>query len=467
MNDLAAERLQNDPRIIEARRLVLAALAEHKQTLTDVRPPQKERATNYEQLVQDFADLRGGPLYFPYLGSGFGNGCLVELNDGSVKYDLISGIGVHGFGHSHPLLVSAGFDAAIQDTVMQGNLQQNVESADVSLLLLEAATREGSSRLAHVFLSTSGAMANENALKIAFQKHHPASRVLAFEHAFGGRTLALAQLTDKADYRQGLPTTLAVDYVPFLDPAEPKASGERAVRALRSHLDRYPGQHAVMCLELVQGEGGYNAGTREFFLPLLDLLKQHDITVWFDEVQTFGRSSSPFAFQTLGLGEYADVVTVGKMTQVCATLFTPALKPKPGLISQTFTGATSSLFAARAILNELLNGDYFGPTGQIAKLSNYFVSKLKDLASRRPGWVQGPFGFGTMIAFTPFDGSPEITKRLLIELYQAGVIGFIAGGRPARVRFLPPVGAARTEDIDAALEILESCMASIAPPSTT
>ena len=68
-------------------------------------------------------------------------------------------------------------------------------------------------------------MANENALKAAFQKRFPANRVLAFEHGFAGRTLALSQVTDKPAYRKGLPETLAVDHIPFFDPARPQAKG--------------------------------------------------------------------------------------------------------------------------------------------------------------------------------------------------------------------------------------------------
>ena len=68
-------------------------------------------------------------MYYPYLGSGIGRGALVELADGSVKYDFITGIGVHYMGHNHPALLEAGVDAALTNTVMQGNLQQNVESA--------------------------------------------------------------------------------------------------------------------------------------------------------------------------------------------------------------------------------------------------------------------------------------------------------------------------------------------------
>ena len=65
---------------------------------------------------------------------------------------------------------------------------------------LQAAKDKHGAKLAHGFLTSSGAMANENALKAIFQKQHPAHRLLAFEHCFAGRTLALSQVTDKAAF---------------------------------------------------------------------------------------------------------------------------------------------------------------------------------------------------------------------------------------------------------------------------
>ena len=75
--------------------------------------------------------MRLGPLIYPYIGSGFCNGPFVELLDGSVKYDFITGIGVHYFGHAHPLMMKAGLRASLEDLLMQGNLQQNKISADL------------------------------------------------------------------------------------------------------------------------------------------------------------------------------------------------------------------------------------------------------------------------------------------------------------------------------------------------
>src|SRR3954451_14123746 len=184
-----APSLFADPRVAQAKELLRAPPAEHNQKQPrGARPPNPDRKVAYEELLKHFGAARGGALFFPYLGSGLGKGALVELADGSVKYDMISGIGVHYFGHSHPMLVDTGVDAAIRDTVMQGNLQQNVESVALARTLVEMANRDGAERrIAHCFLTTSGAMANENALKMALAKSSPASRVLAFSHGFAGR----------------------------------------------------------------------------------------------------------------------------------------------------------------------------------------------------------------------------------------------------------------------------------------
>ncbi|MHB8764642.1 MAG: aminotransferase class III-fold pyridoxal phosphate-dependent enzyme [Deferrisomatales bacterium] len=461
MTPLAAEAFRNDPRVAEGRRLLLAALAEHQQALTGIRPADPCRRETYERALRLLEELRGGALYFPYLGSGLGRGPLVELADGSVKYDFICGIGVHHFGHGHPALVAAALDAAVEDAVMQGNLQQNTESVRLAELLVGAARRRGGP-LAHVFLTTSGAMAMENALKMALQRRHPADRVLAFEGAFSGRTLALAQVTDKAAYRDGLPEVLSVDRVPFFDPADPAGSLGRARHALDGHLGRHPGRHAAMVFELVLGEGGFYPGNAAFFRPLMERCREAGVAVVADEIQTFGRLTEPFAFQHFGLQDLVDLAAVGKLTQVCATLFTAEYRPRPGLVSQTFTGATAALRAGIAVVEGLLDGDCLGPDGRNARLGGRLAARLADLGRRHPARVRGPFGVGAMVAFTPFDGSEAAAKGVARALFDDGVIAFTAGSEPSRVRFLVPAPAATEADVDAVAEVVEATLERLA-----
>ncbi len=446
---LASQLFKNDPRIDEAKRLVLEALKDHQAPLTQIRPPQKEAAQNYKDMLDAFNELRGAPLYFPYLGSGFGKGALVELLDGSVKYDMISGIGPHYWGHSHPDIITVAIEAALNDTVMQGHLQQGTEAFQFSKILVEA------SGMDHCFLSSSGAMANENALKLAFQKKFPANRVLAFEKCFMGRTTTLSQVTDKPSFREGLPQSIAVDYVPFYREEEPEESTKQAVQTLRRHLARYPKQHAVMCFELVQGEGGFHCGTTHFFKALMTVLKEHDITIFVDEVQTFGRTTQLFAYRHFELEEFVDLVSIGKLSQVCATLFKSNFKPKAGLLSQTFTSSTVAMQVGLAIVDHLLTGRYFGPDGKIAHIHTLFVEGFERLQKTYPGSVQGPYGIGSMLAFTPFDGNIQRVTQFIQDLFQAGVISFIAGSNPARVRFLIPVGAITVKDIEHVMDIIE------------
>ncbi len=85
-------------------------------------------------------------------------------------------------------MIDAAIDAALEDTVMQGNLQQHPPSIKMCERLIKLATESGA-KIDHCLLSTSGAMANENALKIALHHKTPADRVIAFDNAFAGRTL--------------------------------------------------------------------------------------------------------------------------------------------------------------------------------------------------------------------------------------------------------------------------------------
>jgi acetylornithine aminotransferase len=450
---LHGEALRDDPRVRRAKQLLSEAVAEHGRTLAAAQPADASRQPHLEKLLRELGEARGGMPVFAYLASGVGQGPWVELIDGSVKLDFIGGIGVHGAGHSHPRMVDAAIDAALEDTVMQGNLQQHPPSLRFCQRLL-ALARAGGADLAHCLLTTSGAMANENALKIALHHRYPADRILAFDNAFAGRSLAMAALTDRAKYREGLPLALQVDYLPYRDPAHPHRSTRWAVDELRRLLQRYPGRHAAFWAEPVAGEGGYYPGSHDFFAALCPLLREAGIPIIFDEVQSFGRLSRPFAFQHFELDRWADIVTVGKITQVCATLYRGDLKPQAPILSQTFTGASSSIACGMAMLEVMEEHGCFGTGGNNMRLHELFVAHLQALAVEFPGMIHGPFGCGMMIAWTPGDGRVETAKRMVELMFEEGLLGFICGGAPARVRVLPPPAVTEPHHLDAARDIL-------------
>jgi 4-aminobutyrate aminotransferase-like enzyme len=442
-----------DPRIEEAKKLIADALNEHSQKVTGVKGPDKELATTYDELLESFGKDRGGKLFYDYIGSGIGNGALVELADGSVKYDFITGIGVHYFGHSHPGVVAAQVDGAIMNTTMSGNLQQNIDSPRLYKLILDQANKYGAG-LDHLFMTSSGVMAAENALKMAFQKRFPAHRVVAFEKNFMGRTLAVSNITDKAAYRKGLPQTLSVDYIPFYKADQHERSIEMAVKHLEWYFERHPGEYAAMCMELIQGEGGYWVGHEEFFKAICDTCHKYNVSVIVDEVQTFMRTKELFAFQYFKLDKHVDFVNIGKNSQICATLFREDHKPQPGLISQTFTSSGAAINAAYYIINEVANNGYLGEDGKIERLHKRFASGLEELHSKMPDKIEGPWGIGAMIGMTLFKGDMEKSKQFTFNLFNNGVLSFIAGKNPTRVRFLVPAGAIDENDIDNVVAII-------------
>ena len=316
---LLSKEFFEDKNVKNAIKQILNRLEFYQSSLKQVKPTIPELKTDFAKLINIIESCKG-PLYYPYLSAGLGNGPYVECADGSVKLDFISGIGVH-WSHGDRKIIESSLKSALYDTVMQGNLQQHVGSVELYKILCDL------SGLDYAFLTSSGVMGVENALKICFQYKAPANRILAFSKNFCGRTLAAASITDKPKNRDGLPVMLNVDYIPFYDPEKPIESTEISLQHLNTYLSRFPHQHACMKFELIQGEGGFNVGSRRFFKKLISVLKTHDIPVYVDETQTFGRTSSLFAFQLFDLQDDIDVVSIGKLSQVCATMYRKKLKP--------------------------------------------------------------------------------------------------------------------------------------------
>ncbi len=401
---------------------------------------------------------RGRPLFYPYIGTGAGNGPYVELEDGSVKIDLINGIGIHVLGHSHPKILQASLKAATSDIVIQGNLQPNKEYSLLGQKLLDLAGKN--SRLKHVWLTTSGSMSGENALKACRQYKSPAKMIISMKNAFAGRSTMMAEITDNPSLKQGLPSYGEVTRVPFYDKNDPKST-EKSFAAFKEIVAKHEGDISCFCFEPMQGEGGYNSAPREFFIPMLDFCKEKGIPVWADEVQTFCRTGEFFAYETLGFGDYVDVCTVAKTLQVGATLYTDELNPKPGLVSGTFAGASVALAAGHAALSELEDG-YMGANGKIQKIHDDFVGMLNELnqGSCR-GLLQDAGGLGLMVAVTPLDGSREKMIALLKVLFKNGLMTFGCGKGPFRLRFLLPA-ILNSKDIQVCKEIIEKSVLELA-----
>ena len=414
-------------------------------------------ARGYDRTLQEIGRRRGRPLMFPLLTAGPGRGARIALADGSTKLDFVGGIGVYGFGHSDTDLLQTAVVAAAADTVFQGHLAPGPEY----LRLTRALLRHTGKKIRHCWLSVSGAMANENALKMILQKHAPADRIVAFDGAFAGRTWALSELTDRPAFREGIPLRGNVLHVPFWDPEHPEGSTACALAALERHLARHPGRIAGMLFELVQGEGGIRPAPREFFAALMERCREAKIAVWVDEVQTFGRTPGLFAYRTLELDDLVDVVTVGKMLQGSAVLFRRAYNPKPGLVAGTYAGASVGMAVGARIIERLESEGYLGPEGRLAVLGRRVERRFKILRERLPGAVGPDAGIGAMQGFVPFDGSAEVLKEVLHTAFEEGLLVFGAGSNPGRVRLLLPVNVT-DEELEAGFTVLEKSLVRVA-----
>jgi acetylornithine aminotransferase len=223
-------------------------------------------------------------------------------------------------------------------------------------------------------------------------------------------------------------------------------------------LRRHPGRYAAFWAEPVAGEGGYYPGSGEFFRQLCVPLREAGIPIIFDEVQSFSRTSRPFAFQHYGLDEFADIVTIGKITQVCATLYRKEFAPRGPILSQTFTGSSSSIATGLAMLDQLDAAQCYGDSGQNQQRHTYFAAALQTLGEKYAGLIRGPYGEGMMVAFTPGDGSYDQAKTVMTTMYETGLLGFVCGSDPTRIRFLPPPATTTTQHIDAAIALLDKSL---------
>lgn len=428
----------------------VAAISEK---VSGVKDPNPQFVDSAKKMMDRIGQLRGRPLFYPYIGSGVGRGPYTEVEDGSVKLDLINGIGIHLMGHSHPQVIKAALKGALSDIVMQGHLEPNKEYVEFTEKITALASKN--SNLKHAWITTCGTMANENALKMARQKNSPARMILALKNAFAGRSTMMAELTDNPAYKQGLPDYNEVLRVPYYDPKNPKESSEVALKTIKDYVAKYEKNIAVFSFEPMLGEGGYIYAPKEFLIPIFEFLKEKKIAIWADEVQTFTRTGELFAYETLGIGKYIDICTIAKTAQLAVTLYTEEYNPKPGLIAGTFAASSASLSVGTEILRIMTEEGYLGPNGKIAHIHKKFVAMLNELNETTcKGLLTDAGGLGLMIAVTPFGGDKDKVPKLLQTLYKNGLMAFNCGKDPMRLRFLVPA-VMQDKDIEVAKKVLE------------
>lgn len=416
----------------------------------------KESDPNKAQLMKDLMDsyteLKGRGLFYDYFSTGRGHGPFTELVDGSVKYDLINGIGYNILGHSHPVIIKAALESATVDTMMVGNLQSYSEPYELSKIILDQVKE---TPLKHIWFGGSGSFVNDMAIKILWQKASPKYEIISFQKAFAGRSIGTQEITANEAYRVGQPTLMKVHHVPHWDQNDPENSTQKTIEALDKLYDERGDVFCCLTLELIQGEGGFIFGTREYYETVFEWARSKGIYIWIDEVQTFSRTQELFAFKMFGLEKYADICTIAKAMQGAAVLYSEELNPKPGLIAGTFNGSVPALKAGAKVVRYLTEGPFYGAQGRIKEIEEQFLGNLKRLSETScKGLINYCGGVGTMISFEVGNAGKDETLDFVKHLLKDGIIAFIAGKNPTRVRFLLPV-CLTDEHIEDIFQILE------------
>ncbi len=305
-------------------------------------------------------------------------------DDGGKRYlDFLSGLAVTSLGHSHPAVATALHEQA-QTLLHTSNLFATPIAPEVATTIDELITGEsGDETVGQVFFCNSGAEANECAIKLARKWGGRGRHVVVSAYgSFHGRTLATLHATGQpAKHEVFWPLPEGFRHVAWCDPD-----------ALEGALD--PSVSAVL-LEPVQGEGGVNPATAEYFGAVRRICDERGLLFMVDEVQTgFGRTGEWFGFQHMGV--QPDVVTMAKALGngvpigACWARRDVASAFVPGDHATTFGGTPLATAAARAVLAEMRRID-------APALARSAGAKLTEQLSTVAG-VKEVRGLGLLIA---------------------------------------------------------------------
>src|SRR6201995_2404467 len=392
---------------------------------------------------------------------------LVDARDGRRYLDMFTFFASSALGMNHPALAyDDEFREELAEAAVNKPSNSDVYSVPMARFVETFARVLGYPALPHLFFVDGGALAVENALKVAFDwksRHNEArgvdpelgTRVLHLRGAFHGRSGYTLSLTNSN------PVTVArfpkFDW-PRIDApyqrrgADIEALEAESLRQARAAFEAYPHDVACFVAEPIQGEGGDRHFRPEFFAAMRALGDEYDALMIFDEVQTgCGLTGTAWAYQQLGVAP--DVVAFGKKTQVCGVMaggrvdeIADNVFAVASRLNSTWGGNLTDMVRARRIL-EVIEADDLLENPAAAR--GYLRPPLDDLADDFPTAVLDVRGRGLMCAFSmpTTAGRDEVLRRL----WKSGVIVLPSG--QASVRFRPALTVAHAE-IDEAIAVL-------------
>ncbi|MEG8183670.1 4-aminobutyrate--2-oxoglutarate transaminase [Nocardia terpenica] len=381
----------------------------------------------------------------PVYAADADGGVIVDV-DGNALIDLGSGIAVTGVGASNPAVAAAVAEQAARFThtcFMVTPYEGYVRVAEELAALTPGAHAKRS------VLFNSGAEAVENAVKIA-RLATGRSAVVAFDHAYHGRTNLTMALTAKsmpykANFGPFAPEIyrMPMSY-PFRD--EPGLTGEQAARRAISRIETQLGAQAVAALviEPIQGEGGFVVPAPGFLATLSEWAAAQGIVFIADEVQTgFARTGAWFACEHEGV--VPDLITLAKgiaggMPLAAVTGRADLLDAvHPGGLGGTYGGNPVACAAALATIDRMRELDL---CGRARAIEAAVLPRLRDLAAET-GVIGDVRGRGAMLAIELVrDGGepdPALAKAVAAEAFSRGVVLLTCGSYGNVIRLLPPL----------------------------
>ena len=351
-------------------------------------------------------------------------------DDKGVEYlDLYGGHAVISIGHSHPNYVKA-ITNQVSSLGFYSNAIQNPIQVELAKRLEEVSGCSGY----QLFLCNSGAEANENALKLAAFKTNKA-RVIAFNNGFHGRTSAAVAATDNPSINAPINLQQKVTFLALND-----------IEGVKRELEK--GDVCAVIVEFIQGVGGLDQGTAEFFEQVDGLCKLNNTFFIADEVQSgYGRSGKFFAFQHYKVTP--DVISIAKGMgngfPVGGVLICPSIEAKYGMLGTTFGGNHLACAAGLAVLNALEEENLIE---NVNKVSEYFISEAKKIQQ-----IKNIKGRGLMLGLEFDFEVAELRKKLIYEHH------IFTGGASNKklIRILPPL-TVTTAHIDAFFVALKSAL---------
>lgn len=335
---------------------------------------------------------------------------IVVIDDKDQEYlDFYGGHAVISIGHSHPHYVKRLKDQ-LDKMGFYSNAVQNPLQVELATKLGQLSDCEDY----NLFLCNSGAEANENALKMA-SFHTGKTRIIAFKNGFHGRTSAAVAATDNEKINAPLNKQQKVTILPLND-----------IDGFTNEIIK--GDVCGVILEAIQGVGGLDEPSTEFYQKIALLCKENNVVLIADEVQSgFGRSGKFFGFQHHDI--QPDIISIAKGMgngfPVGGILIHESIKASYGLLGTTFGGNHLACVATLSVLEVLEEENLIENASQLGIYFNEKASEIPD--------VKRVKGRGLMLGLEFDFEVTELRKKLIYDQHM-----FTGGAKDKHVlRILP------------------------------